>query len=297
MQHKNLFHRSVALHIGAHKTATTHLQQSIEANQEKLEASGVQYYGPNDLRPESQSLIELFDLRVKGKTPQPQRGRAEQRELMIKDGHRLLFSDENFCGTLQRTVGVLPMPLYPKAPERVSALAEAIDLGPIEVYLSIRNPTDFLVSSYSQAVLGGATLPFAEFVKNNPATGIYWPGLIARLKSATGVKSITIWRYEDYRDLFHQVTALMTGVPGAVLPIEGRSHRGLSQRAVDEVMRLATKPKQKGLGQAARSEFPVSDENPPFRPLSDEEHAQARADYRVQIEQIAGLDGVRLLRP
>ena len=88
--------RSVAIHIGAHKTATTHMQQSLEASEDRLAAQGVRFYGPKALRKENQSLIDVFNLQVDHHTPKPTRSKAEQLEHMLGDGHRLVLSNENF---------------------------------------------------------------------------------------------------------------------------------------------------------------------------------------------------------
>lgn len=289
--------RSVALHIGAHKTATTHMQQSLDASEERLAAQGVRFYGPRALRQERQSLFDLFNLQVSNQTPKPSRSRADQLNHMLGDGHRLVLSNENFVGTLNHGGLTMPMPLYPHTTERVRALASALDCGPIEVYVGIRNPTNFLVSSYSQALMGGSQVSFAEYVKANPVQGVYWPGLIARLRATPGVGSITVWRYGDYKPLFHQIMALMTGCPGVVEPAKGRAHRGLSQRAVDEVLSYSGPEDIRDFVRKIRDQFPAGVDNKPFRPLSEAEHVVARADFNAQLAQIRRLSGVRILQP
>ena len=41
---------SICLHVGAHKTATTHLQNSLADAAMALAAVGVMFYGPRDFR-------------------------------------------------------------------------------------------------------------------------------------------------------------------------------------------------------------------------------------------------------
>ncbi len=289
--------RSVAIHIGAHKTATTHMQMSLEASEERLTAKGVRFFGPKILRKENNSLVDLLNLKVENHTPKPTRERAAQLEHMFAGGHRLVLSDENFIGTLNHGGLTMPMPLYPHTAQRVQALAAAVGCGPIEVFVGIRNPTNFLVSGYSQALMGGSKVSFADYIKANPVNGVYWPGLIARVRATPGVGSITVWRYGDYKPLFHQIMALMTGSPGGVLPAKGRAHRGLSHKAVSEVLEYEGADDFRDVVKRARETYPAGEKFKPFRPLSEEEHVAARADFDSQVAQIRRLSGVRILQP
>ena len=118
----------------------------------------MRYYGPENLRRPERGLGDVFGLEVYDAPPKPRRSRAEQTEFMFKDGDRLILSDANFVGVLHDKHGHIHTPLYPYSAERVSALATAIDSGPLELFVGLRNPASFLSSAYSQALLGGGKL-------------------------------------------------------------------------------------------------------------------------------------------
>lgn len=292
------FPRSAALHIGAHKTATTHLQRSFAMQQEALIKAGVRYYGPDTLRRPRRGLGDLFGLEGFGKT-HPTRSRAEQADFMFKDGHRLVLSDENFIGVLHNKHGNMLSPLYPKAELRVDALSKALDVGPIDVMIGVRDPTSFLVSAYGQALLGGQLNTFDSYVAKNPLSQIYWPGLVARLRGLPTVGRIVVWRYDEYRWRFHKICAALMGdqVNMRILPLPNKVHRGLSGAAVAHVLTHLETGDPQILGDQARKAYPVSEQTPAFAPFSVAEVEAATADYDQQIADIAGIDGVTVLRP
>ena len=210
---------------------------------------------------------------------------------MFKDGHRLILSDENFVGVLHNKHGGILSPLYPMAAERVQDLAEAIDAGPIDVFIGVRNPASFLVSAYGQALLGGNLITFDDYTTRNPLAQIYWPGLVARLSQCSAVGRIFVWQYEDYRWRFHKICAAMMGeaVDMRIVPIAEHVNRGLSAAAVQHVLDNAQSMDAQRLGDQARKAFPVSDTCPAF--------ALAEQDYATQLREIAAIEGVTVLGP
>ena len=50
------------MHIGAHKAATTHLQQALQGVRADLRKEGVRVFGPAQLRGKGKTLAERFSL-------------------------------------------------------------------------------------------------------------------------------------------------------------------------------------------------------------------------------------------
>lgn len=290
--------RSIALHIGAHKTATSHLQRSFAVQRQALSAAGVQYFGPDTLRKPRQTLIDLFDLKITDTSAQPTRTRAAQLDHMFQDGHRLILSDENFIGVMHRPDGNMRSPLYRGAEERVSAFVAAVAPCPVDVFIGIRSPTGFLGSAYGQALMGHGPIAFDDYLSKNPLSLVRWAGLIAGLRQIHGVGRIFVWQQENYRWRFHKVTGAMMGegVDIRIMPFPDKVHVGLSQRAVDHVLAHTGGPVPVDLGDAARRAYPVSAQNPAFRPFTMQQVETADAHYAVQLAEIAAMEGVTLLR-
>jgi len=275
---------TTALHVGAHKTATTHLQTSIAASQRALAEHGVQFYGPTVLRADGLSLLSRLD-------------EASVSDDLVQGADRLVISEENFMGTLHVREGAIPKPLYRFGQDRVAQLAKKLAPNGLELFLALRDPADFLGSAYSQVLMGGTVMPFEAFRAANPLDKVDWLYLVRRLSKVAGVKQITIWRYEDYLPLFDQICADMLGVAGVVKPVPKRVHQGLSGLAVETMIKWHLAGETGPLALLARDTHPISPDVPAFNGFDDADRAASAAKYDHQIAQIEAIPNVRFLRP
>lgn len=287
---------TVALHIGAHKTASSHFQKSLVANKPLLIDAGIRTYGPEYLRVTGRSLGQMFGL---GDSPQPPKRTPEQQlSFLAKGGRRVVLSEENFCGTLH-TGSDVALPLYAEAEARLAGFAAAIAPVKPQVFLAIRNPADFLSSAFSQMIIGGKCKPVDAKLSRAQIREIDWADLVARIRSVAGLGEVYVWCYEDYQEVFALVCRRMLRwqVGGKVQALPNRVHMSLSERAVLQVFDWHEEGKTGDLGRAARQMFPVSRSNPKFDPFGDATHALAADRYAAQIAQIEAMEGVTLLRP
>ena len=296
---------TIVFHAGAHKTATTHLQHSILGTRGPLEKAGVRFFGPSTLRQPGSRIEARFNLRFN-----PRKSVADMRDAdvvlsdMLDGGKRLVLSEENFIGTLfdRKADGPLhrmPMPLYPDAALRLNALAAKVaPENGIELCLAIRDPAGFLNSAYGLALQAGSCVAMDRFKWHNPMQDIDWVGLIGRLRRSAGIRRLTIWRYEDYHDLFDPIMGALLG-PDAprVRPIDRLVNGGLSAAAVQFTLDHHAEGVDGPLVQLARDTHPVGPDSPPHDGFDAEERALSLAFYDQQVEIIAQMDGVTLLRP
>ncbi len=289
---------TVALHLGAHKTATSHLQQSISAARDEIGAAGVRFKGPNELRRAGHSIAEHFGLDGSAAVDVPKRlGK------MLNGAHRLVLSEENFWGVLHIKGGQIPLPLYPNAIPRLAALVAALRPVPLDLFVAVRDPAAFVTGAYSQLLLAGYCPPVDQFRKANGFDLIDWADLVERIVTVTGAASVTVWRYEDYQDVLPQILALMLGIEAAhaVQPIARKVHASLSSRAVAEALAGASKTETMAeAGQRAaqaRKAHPISSRNPKFDLWRGDERATSTAVYEAQLLRIENLPRVRMLRP
>ena len=287
---------TVALHVGAHKTATSHLQRSVHRAADALAEAGVRYYGPEHLRLPGRSLPALFGLKAGAKQ---RRAPADQMALLRKGADRLVLSEENFIGVLNTPRRRAVRVRYPDAGPRISALAQAMDCGGVDVFLGIRHPATFLNSAYGQMLLGGRVMPMAQFQKLNPMSGVNWLDLVGRIRQAPGVNRLTVWRYEDHADVFGQVVGGLVGGGRADLvpPLNKRIHVGLSAAAVAAVLDSPDIEVTGQLANDARKNMPVGPEFAAFDGMSAADHAAGSQAYAAQIAGIRALDGVTFLEP
>jgi len=235
----------IALHIGAHKTATTHLQRSLSDQADALRAVGVRFFGPPYFR-NGATIATRFGLKGDVTPDQAQTTFAR----MAGDATRVVISEENFIGTMHNRFAQMAFPLYPEASTRIAAFADRVAADGVDVFLGLRNPAHYISSCYAQALIGGHKVVLDEVKAHNKINSIDWAELVARIKASDRVRSLTVWRYEDYRTLFPQITQQLTGADIDVPPLTQRVHPGLSQEAVARILMRYSEGKGR---QAARA--------------------------------------------
>ncbi len=289
---------TIAFHVGAHKTATTHLQKTIKRATDPLAAEGVRFYGPEHFRLPGRSIPALFDLKTRKPGAAARRSPAEQLEALVKDGHRLVISEENFIGPLNSPKGVGLGQRYRTAGDKLARFAARVG-QPVEVFLGVRRPTGFMNSAYCQMLLGGHVQPLAVYLRRNPLTSVDWQDLVARIRATPGVGKVTVWRHEDYNALFGRIVAAMLGEgPARHVPEVNRAiNAGLSAAAVAEILHRSEVSDQPAIARRARMLLPVEAGYPPFDAFTAEEHAASDQRYAAQIAAIAAMPDVTLLRP
>jgi len=270
-----------ALHIGVHKTGTTHLQQSFMAVRPALVERGIQFYGPTLLRKGGRSLKARLD-----------NGRAET---LLRGSDRLVISEENFIGSLYVRDGQIPRVLYRHAEDRLKQFAESLAPDGLDVFLCIRDPASFLSSAYGQVLMGGMVKDAAEFVAENPMSRADWVFLARRIAKTPGLRRLVVWRYEDYGTLFDRIAAEMLGAHGLVSPVAGKVHQGLSARAVAAMHDWADAGETGQLAILARETYPISETSPAFAAYTDT--TASAALYLEQQAKIARIPNVQFLMP
>jgi hypothetical protein len=285
----------IGLHLGAHKTASTHLQRTIAAHSVQIEAQGMTYLGPAELRGNG---LRLGWVAAGGADAQSAARRVGKE---IARRPRLLISEENILGTAHEPEMLLQGRFYPEGGLRLSRVLDALGRdGPSEMlYLAVRDPAGFMVSAYCQRLFSGAIEPFGAFLGACDPSRMRWSELVRRLLGDDRVAGCLVWRYEDWPAIAPQVLARMlpAGVAAQVEVVPGVTHPGLSARAHGWVMQAhADGETAPDLARRARRRFPKSAIEPGFQPFSDATRAASAAAYADDLERIALLPGAELLR-
>jgi len=289
---------SIALHIGAHKTASSHLQKVLFNNRKMLMDNSIRVCGPWILRRKGGSLASQFGLSWSETAP-PRRSAQEQLAFLSKGAHRLVLSEENFVGMLKRNSGRVHVPLYPTGPEKLAELVAKFAPIKPQIFLAVREPTAFLTSAYSQTLFGGAFIGPRTFRARNDWRSIDWADYVARLLKVDGLGGIYLWRQEDYEQVQRRVLRQMLRwrAGGQVETIDGRVHESLSAAAVRQTLAWAQEGETVKLATKARQKFPVSEVNKPFKLYAPSTLKMSEAIYDVQMAQIEQMEGVAVLHP
>lgn len=252
----------IRFHIGAHKTATTHLQMTLAGC---TFAPGTRY-------------VPLKRLRLTLTSPVRKR-RPRLPWHRWHDG-TWLFSDENILGTTEHAMRMYPDPAY--------ALRYFLDCE-LAVFLCVRRYDTFLASAYGERLWRH---PYRPFVPELPSRR--WPHVVRDLRQDLPGVPLRIWQYEDYRDNAGAITQFYAG--GAITdfgaPLRQDPKSGFSARAVAELARGGAARPEKAKVLRVRKEFPIGAEFPRFDPWSDDQRSRLHDMYRedlVELENLAEL--------
>ena len=286
---------TLVLHVGAHKTASTHLQHTLIAAKP---IPNTAFWSPRLLRGPGESVPERFGFPLDPKTAiVSQKSPQDMLVEMADSADRLVISEETFVGRLQRGWGRIPTPLYFTATARIAKFAQIVTEagGPaIDLCLGIRNPTDYLASAYSQILNGNRVILPEKYRERNDISDVNWADYVQRLRGVPGVGRLTVWRHEDYADLFPQICMAMVGT-GDIPVLAGRVQQRLSSKAVDTILLAKSWSGPEMIHKAANA-LPLSPDNPPYDLYDEETHAQSQAFYNMQCDAIAAMQNVTFLQ-
>lgn len=287
--------RDWRLHLGAHKTATTHLQHTLAAHRDALVADGRDYIPYPDFRAAARPWIlpGSWRRRVWG---WPLAGSVAARGFEAAlDGLRrgpetVLLSDEDLLGYSR---DLLAAPLYarPRALHLVAHLAARAQRTTL--FLSIRSLDGLLPSAYAQALKSepypaGSLERICSEISAAPPS---WVDLIARIRTAVPGAELRVWRHEDYRAHWRALIAEFAGGDVGVLPdvpaVRGTASPGPAGVAAAEAL-------DPGLPQRARilkvreiyAAHPAGDVHGRLDPLTEADKARLRASYAEDLEII-----------
>ena len=289
---------SISLHIGAHKTASSHLQKVLYQNRPLMLENNVRLYGPRYLRMRGRSLAAMFNTSW-SENPAPHRRPMLQLRFLGKKQTHLIFTEENFVGQSADYKGRTAMPIYPFAAERVQELVTKWSPIETDLFLAVRDPTSFLASLYSQAMLGGVHIRPRQFRRRNDWREVDWLDYVTRLRAVKGLGQIYVWRQEDYHECQSQIVQKLARwkTDLGIETLETRVHQGLSVTAVQKTLEGASEGHEGRLAHDARREYPVGENHSLFNLYSESakrKSGEKYADHMGKIEQMAG---VTILRP
>ncbi len=289
MQNK---HIKITIHAGAHKTATTHLQNRLLENENLFAKGGCSYLGPEKIREEFGTLWKA--LGRKEKNQQQKRKLAD----LAAGQPRLLISEENIIGGFKDLMnGPNREMIYPKAIERLTRLAQLVAPNPLHIAMAVREPCSYYVSVYNQLLMSGRFQTWERFSKGLDPTAVKWSDILRPMTKIPGVAQVSIWRYEDYHRVFPQVLDALLGQPRPEIPslLEKPMHIGLSEQAVNACCTWHAAGYGGRLGAVAREDFPISDVYPKFAPWPEALVRESQAAYGQDIDALGRAHEITVL--
>lgn len=276
------------LHIGLHKTATTHLQDSLLAATATLRRHDVGYVGRDEVqRTGLLRYIRAGEFHRWGLTERLQHRSPESflRSRLLgstRGCERVVISEERVLG---RAVDLIEG-VYPNLETYLTTLRSIMGDDAV-LYLSLRNQADVLPSAYCQALRSHSSpRPFAAIADDWVTSPPRWTTLIERIRNVMLGVQIKVWTYEQYVADPMRVMSALTGLPSwsneAPLARPERTAR-LSAPAVAHLESLQGETPQRVRAAAAEAVHLSGD---PFDPLSDDDKRALRRAYDLDMAEI-----------
>ena len=214
--------RQWRIHVGAHKTATTHLQETLSMVRGDLAGRGIDFIPTIPLMRAQRFAEALGQRRPIARLPIL--GPAHMRDAIeatvepVRIGPDVVvLSEENVIGLPRQ---ILTTPFYPQAAQRIGRLASLGLEADLRLFLSIRSYDRLLPSAYAEALKHAAPPPggFAAVRARLLAEPPSWFDLVARIRAAAPDVPLRIWRQEDYRANDRAIMEVLCGRPLGPLP-------------------------------------------------------------------------------
>ena len=279
----------MALHLGAHKTATTYMQDAMELSREELRESGIGYVPLMELRPRVTERLGFGRLGLHG---------AVNRLLSEYRGcKRLIISDENIIGGLRPSA---KWGFYPKHRERLAKLLGKLGRQDCKIYFATRSYDEFISAMYCEYIRHRAFVGAEAYLRNFEYGAFSWAKIVETFVTLIGAENVHVWRYEDFPAAQDQVFAALIDAPAnLVLRPTGRVRESLSVRAVQTLASLepARNPDEaRARAKAAAAAHPKGSDDPPFSAFSSAMSQTLRARYESEISRLPhAFPGIRLL--
>lgn len=271
------------IHLGAHKTGTSHAQDTLALRRGALAELGVDYPTLDQLRrarfascvrPVGPGLKDVAWIR---------RLRQACSLRLIRGAataHTRLISEEQILGGVS---DLLEPELYPEASERLRNLRDLVQGAPTILFLSIRNPADLLPSAYAQCLRTGRRgLPRIEDVLRRAlAQPPSWTHLVRRIREAFPEAELVSWRLEDYTHDPGAHLDLLVGQAVGDWPVlePPASTRSLSATTLDRILALDPRLSQSAHSARCRQLAAEDTGQPRYRPFSEADKAALTAAY------------------
>lgn len=286
------------VHLGAHKTATTHLARCVLAAEEDLLQAGVIFLDPAQLR---QPPLELRALIADPGVPPRRHGPAQEilRGLMAEQ-RDLILSEEQILGSLgaSRFLG-RDGSVYPLAGARVRKLLDVLGTRDVTLLLGLRSPAEFLTSTFGEQLRHGGPLRIEEFLGDYDPKSLRWSELVERLMMESGAARLVCWRYEDLSAVRAELLTIMLGadlaglvpdLPPTRVGLSGPGYRALLQHTSGD------RAERKEIGAMLKA-HPKRAAADGLRLLPQEVHDACDQNYVEDCARIAAMPRVRMLRP
>lgn len=212
------------LHIGAHRTGTTTLQQFLMRNRTELRQSGVAVWTPDQTR---YGLFAGLIHRPHSITPQEERRGArscgligiELARLQQSQCRQLIVSEENMIGSVRNNLQLSR--LYPDLDQRLLRFHRGFGGAIRRIGISVRSYETFWASSLSYGLGQGHPLPSGDVLDRLVTQPYRWRDVITQVATVFPGVEIVVWPFERFAGRPEAQLSLLTGGVQMNVPLTG----------------------------------------------------------------------------
>ena len=281
------------IHLGVHKTASTHLQNILALEQDALRRQGVTYIPRGEFRRSQLSRLMRGNGFAKFLPPGPRQVAVDR---LLREQHgvtdTVLISEENIIGV---SADCLNGQLFPRVERKLNRLLSALETNELCLYMAIRNPVTFFPSIYAQVlrrnhIPGGFDALGHAVSKSTPS----WSNLVRRIKQTAPHAKLHVWTFETYKDAPELILEALTGCAGIgniSVPIPPQT-KSASATAIHEVEKLPRYLPASTYRKRVQHLLDEDDDRSRFRGFSEDQAARLNDIYFEDIEAIKRMDVV-----
>ncbi|MDX1948884.1 MAG: hypothetical protein SFT90_00085 [Rickettsiales bacterium] len=191
--------KEINLHIGAHKTATTFIQETLEKNISLLENKNIFYCSRLKY---TKKLNWNILRRIEGVTGNLQKLDSTQLRKELKSfeneyllKNKIIISDEEISGSLNLKVTKY---LYNDVGKYLNFINTELKNYKIKIFFCIRNYASFIESAYLQLVKMGVSYSFKSFISKEVLENLSWLSILQNILDSSKNVELVVWDYESF---------------------------------------------------------------------------------------------------
>ena len=225
----------IVLHLGAHKTASTYIQQTLSANAELIASHDIGLVLPKAYRDRAAEMATPRRLFHRGASHAASAFKSFVDEAQAAGQSRLTISEENLLGTLDSVL--FGSGFYDRAGASLRKIVNGATDRPVKALISVRSYADYFASAWAQALRNGPYVPFDEGLKTRlMSLEANWAVLVEDIADALPRGSeLVIWQYEHLKFVEDQIFRNLVGKAFSerFISLDIRPLAGPSQKAID----------------------------------------------------------------
>lgn len=295
----------IVLHLGAHRTATTYIQNVLRKNGDGLAKQNWRFIKGHRDHPEVFRPIAAI-ARGGELSDESREEVAQFFDDIRRDSRNAFISSEVVFGPMADISKFGDF--YPDPAIAGNILKAHLSGCDVQVLYCVRNFADFIESSYKFLLGRSISQSFAEFVRPLEPRKITWLSVVDALMAAFGRENLVIWAFEDFRpDSAANLRTLLeiVGIDGASFSIsESRMNQSVPSDLIKPLiafnkaiearhLKPIEEERAKRILRKAVASLPDRNRDP----LLDGQTREAlSANYRDELDRIENLAGLTKFR-